>query len=231
LTYRIGSVVYPRVSAFSTNTNNDQLQKLYLDATRWLTFVNLSVLGVIALVGEEFLRRWVGSEFINEGYPILLLITLALMFDSLTQLPSLVNDGLGHPKITGRFALARGIIGVPMVYAGTQLAGITGAALAHLIASAAMAVFFLVYVHGRTVPISLYETLKNAWIPSVGNGIAALLLALPLKWIIPSGVTGLLLHVSWALILLIVVGFAFLTSQQERQLVLSAMRRLIPSTH
>lgn len=230
LTYRLGSVVYPRVSALSATANNDLLRELYLDATRWITYLNFAVLGVIALVGEEFLRRWVGTEFVAEGYPILLLVTFALLLDSLTQIPSLVNDGLGHPKVTGRFALARGLLGVPMVYAGTLYAGIKGAALAHLLASALMAALFLVYVHGRTIPISLRETLKSGWIPSLGWGLAAMMLSLPLRWLIPNGVTGLLLHTSWALVMLSIVGFAFLSKEDERQVLLTAVRRLIPRT-
>ncbi|MCE2871596.1 MAG: oligosaccharide flippase family protein [Oxalobacteraceae bacterium] len=230
LTYRLGSVVYPRVSALSATANNELLRQLYLDATRWITYLNFAVLGVIALVGEEFLRRWVGTEFVAEGYPILLLVTFALLLDSLTQIPSLINDGLGHPKITGRFALARGLIGVPMVYVGTLYAGIKGAALAHLLASALMAAIFLVYVHGRTIPISLRETLKSGWIPSLSWGLSALLLSLPMRWIVPNGVSGLLLHVSWTLAMLSLIGFIFLSREDERQILLSAVRRLIPRT-
>jgi len=144
LTYRLGSVIYPRVSALAATGQREPLRLLYLDATRWLTYLNLAVLGIIALTGEEFLRRWVGPAFVNEGYPVLLLVTLGLLLDSLTNIPSLVNDGLGHPRLTGRFALARGLAGVPMVYAGTQLAGIVGAAIAHLLASALMGTLFLV---------------------------------------------------------------------------------------
>ncbi len=230
LTYRLGSVVYPRVSALSATANHDVLRQLYLDATRWVTYLNFAVLGVIALLGEEFLRRWVGIQFVDEGYPILLLVTFALLLDSLTQIPSLVNDGLGHPKVTGRFALARGLLGVPMVYVGTLYAGIKGAALAHLLASALMTALFLVYVHGRTLPITLRETFKRGWLPSLGWGLAAMLLSLPLRWVMPNGVLGLLIQASWTLAMLCIVGFIFLTKEDERQVLLSAVRRFMPRT-
>ncbi len=230
LTYRIGSVVYPRVSTLAVGGNPNVLRQLYLDSTRWLTYLNFAVLGLIALVGEDFLRRWVGPEFVNDGYPILLLITLALLIDSLTQIPSLINDGLGHPKVTGRFALARGVLGVPMVYVGTLIAGIQGAALAHLLASAIMAALFLVYVHNRTVPISLKDTFKFAWLPSLSSGFAALLIALPLRWVVDASVLGLLIQLSGASVVLCLFGFIFLSNDAERILVLSVVRRLIPRT-
>ena len=94
----------PAISALAVNGNPDVLRQLYLDATHWLTYLNFAVLGLIALVGEDFLRRWVGPEFVKDGYPILLLITFTLLIDSLTQIPSLINDGLGHPKVTNNLS-------------------------------------------------------------------------------------------------------------------------------
>lgn len=231
LTYRVGSVVYPRVSALAVTGQRESLRQLYLDATRWLTFLNLAVLGVIALTGEEFLHRWVGADFVDEGYPVLLLVTLALLLDSLTNIPSLVNDALGHPRLTGRFALARGLIGVPMVYAGTQMAGIVGAASAHLLASAIMGTLFLVYVHGCSVPISLVDTLRHAWWPALCAGLSALLFVLPLKWLLPAGLPSLIALGFSALLALSIFALAFLVSDGERATLRSAARRLLPGAY
>jgi hypothetical protein len=117
-----------------------------------------------------------------------------------------------------------------MVYVGTLYAGIKGAALAHLLASALMSALFLVYVHGRTLPISLRETFTNGWLPSLGWGLAAMLLSLPLRWMMPNGVMGLLIQASWTLTMLCIVGFIFLTKEDERQVMVSAIRRVIPRT-
>ncbi len=228
LTYRLGSVVYPRVSALAVTGQRELLRQIYLDATRWLTYLNLGVLGVIALTGEEFLRRWVGPAFVTDGYPVLLIVTLALLLDSLTNIPSLVNDGLGHPRTTGRFALARGVVGVPMVYAGTVLGGIVGAACAHLLASALMGALFLGYVHGRSVPVSLAEALRGAWVPALSAGAAALLLVLPLKWLMPPGVPGLLILGGAAVISLCAMAVVLLSNDAERTGLRSVARRLLP---
>jgi uncharacterized membrane protein YiaA len=117
-----------------------------------------------------------------------------------------------------------------MVYAGTLIAGIQGAALAHLLASAIMAVLFLVYVHNRTVPISLHDTFKFAWLPSLCSGFAALLVALPLRWVMNDGLVSLLIQVSGAALAVCLFGFIFLSNDCERILVLSVVRRLIPRT-
>ena len=219
LTYRLGSVIYPRVSELAATGRQAQLQSLYLDATRLLTYLNFAVLAVIALAGAAFLERWVGPQFVVAGYPILLLVTLALLADSLTTLPSLVNDGLGHPQVSGRFALARGLAGVPLVGAGTLLGGIEGAACAHLLASLLMSAWFLAWVHGRTVPVALGRVASQCWLPALLAGSGAALAVLPLKWLIAQHLPllpGLLALLSLSGAALLLAGLAFVLSASER---------------
>jgi O-antigen/teichoic acid export membrane protein len=226
LTYRLSSVIYPRASALAASGRIEELRPVYLGVMRYVTYINLAALGMIVLAGEEFLRRWVGEEFVQQGYPVLVLVTVAFLVDSLTNIPSLVNDALGHPRITGRFALANGVVGVAMVYVGTSLAGIIGAASGHLIASVTMGFSFLIFVHGRTVPISFGETLRKGLGRSLAVGLLIIAVLLPLKWYVPAGVLGTVAIVSAALLALAFAGFAFVVSVDERAAMLAVARRL-----
>ncbi len=219
LTYRLASVIYPRASELAATGRQAQLQTLYLDATRLLTYLNFAVLAVIALAGAAFLERWGGDDFVEAGYPVLWLVTLALLADALTTLPSLVNDGLGHPHISGRFAVARGLFSVPLLYAGTVVAGITGAALAHLLASVLMSVLFLAWVHGRTVPVTLALVWTRCWQPALLAGGTAVLALLPLRWLIAHtlpGLPGLLALIATAALALLLAGLMFVLRDDER---------------
>ncbi len=228
LTYRLASVIYPRVSALAASGGDTALRALYLDATRLVGYLNFAALGLVALTGDLFLRRWVGPAFVADGYPVLLLITTALLADSLTTLPSLVNDGLGHPKITGRFAIVRGVLGVGLVWLGIAAGGIIGAAAAHLLASLLMAALFIGYVHGRTVPVPAREALRACWWPGFATAAGALLLALPLKWLLPDTLAGLSLLAGIGSLLLLAGGLAFIVRVDERAALRAASRRLMP---
>ena len=81
------------------------------------------------------------------------------------------------------------------------------------------------------MPISLQDTFKYAWLPSLSSGFAALLIALPLRWVMNDGLVSLLIQVSGAAFVLCLFGFIFLSNDAERILVLSAVRRLIPRTN
>lgn len=225
LTYRLSSVIYPRASALAGAGRISELRPVYFGVLRYVTYINLAALGIIVLAGDEFLRRWVGEEFVQQGYIVLVLMTVALLIDSLTNVPSMVNDALGHPRITGRFALANGLLGVGMVYLGTNMGGIIGAAGGHLLSSLTLGVAFLLFVHGRTVPIAFRETLKMGFGRSLAIGVLIILVLAPLKWLAPAGLLSTVAIVSTAVLTLGLAGLFFIVSVDERAAVLSRARR------
>lgn len=226
LTYRLSSVIYPRASALAGAGRINELRPVYLGVMRYVTYINLAALGMIVLAGDEFLRRWVGEEFVQQGYPVLVLMTVALLVDSLTNIPSLVNDALGHPRITGRFALANGLGGVAMVYLGTSTAGIIGAASGHLLSSLVLGVSFLIFVHGRTVPIAFGETLRDGFGRSLAVGLLIICVLVPLKWLMPGGLLGTAAVVAAALLTLALAGLFFIVGVDDRAAMLAMARRL-----
>lgn len=226
LTYRLSSVIYPRASALAGAGRIAELRPAYLGVMRYVTYINLAALGMIVLAGDEFLRRWVGAEFVEQGYPVLVLFTVALLVDSLTNIPSMVNDALGHPRVTGKFALANGVVGVALVYIGTAGWGIVGAATGHLVSSALMGAAFLLFVHGRTVPIAFAETLRQGFGRSLIVGAAIIGALLPLKWTLPESVLATLGVVTLAGLVLGVAGLFLIVGSDDRNAMLAFARRL-----
>jgi hypothetical protein len=133
---------------------------------------------LIAVFAEPILLYWMSADFARRGATVLAVMALSQCIDSLTALPSLVNDGMGHPAVTGGFAMARALLGLATVYVGVLLADIDGAAWGHLVASTIMTTIFLRYVHGRTVPVALRAVVSRAYLPGAlglsGIAIAAL---------------------------------------------------------
>jgi hypothetical protein len=150
-----------------------------------------------------------------------------MFLDSLTNLPTLVNDGVGHPQITGQFALARGLVGIALVFIGTSLFTIRGAAAAHVIASLIMSFLFLYIVHGRTVPASLRETTQLALLPSSAIGISLLLMIMPTKYFFHQDLTGLILLAILSVIAYSVVGLLFIVNASERSAIFSLAKKII----
>jgi O-antigen/teichoic acid export membrane protein len=175
LTYRLSGVFFPAASALAASGQLDTLNRLYLKANRYIVFINASVLVLVAVFAYPILLYWMNPAFAMNGALVLAVMALSQFVDSLTNLPSLVNDGMGHPRVSGMFALARALLGLVVVYAGVALWGIDGAAWGHLAASVVLTFAFLLAVHGRTVPTRLPELVSHAYLPSVfGVGLVAL---------------------------------------------------------
>lgn len=177
LTYRLSGVFFPAASALAARGELERLNRLYLKASRYVVFINASVLVLVAVFSYQILYYWMDPQFARAGQVVLTVMALSQFIDSLTSLPSLVNDGMGHPRYSGLFALARAGVGLVVVYLGVAGWGIAGAAWGHLIASVLLTCAFLFAVHGRTVPTRLGELARKAYLPSVLGVAAVALLA------------------------------------------------------
>jgi len=224
MTSRLSCVIFPHASTLAATSRIDELRPTYLGAIRHITYLNFVVCAGMVLAGDEFLRRWVGEAFVAEGYPVLVLMAFALLADSLTNIPSLVNDALGHPRVSGAFALARGISGLAFIYIGMTIFGIVGAAAAHLLTAVLLGAAFLIYVHGRTVPIGLSETVRDGGQPLLA-GFAILILLLACKWLLPAGMVTTSATTAAGMLALSFIGFSYVLRVDERAALMLTMRR------
>lgn len=155
MTYRLGAVMFPAASALAAKDEMDRLRRLYLVAVRYTVFLNGAIAALLIVLAYMLLRLWMGESFAARSSTILILLAGAAFLDSLTNLPTLVNDGLGHPKLSGLFAMVRAAIGAGSAWLLVGELGILGAAVSQLLVSAVFGTLFLLYVHGRTVPVPL----------------------------------------------------------------------------
>lgn len=169
LTYRLSGVLFPAASALAARGELERLNRLYLKASRYVVFINAAALVLVAVFAYQILLYWMDAQFARAGQVVLAVMALSQFIDSLTSLPSLVNDGMGHPRVSGIFALTRAVFGLLVVYGGVAGWGIAGAAWGHLIASIVLTSAFLAAVHGRTVPTRLGELVRAAYLPSVAG--------------------------------------------------------------
>lgn len=167
LTYRLSSVIYPATSELSAQGNKQGVRHVYLLASRYMTAINVFLVLIVIVYGQEILHLWIGPKFVQNGYPVMVFITIGIYADSATNLPSLINNAIAHPRTTGLFAVARALLGILALIVGTRIGGIIGTALGHLTASCLCTAAFLLYVHNRSVPVSLLDLIRRAYLPTV----------------------------------------------------------------
>jgi O-antigen/teichoic acid export membrane protein len=227
LTYRLSGVFFPAASALAARGELERLRTLYLKASRYVVFINASVLVLVAVFSYQILYYWMNPQFARAGQVVLAVMALSQFIDSLTSLPSLVNDGMGHPRFSGMFALARAAFGLVVVYLGVDGWGIAGAAWGHLVASVLLTCAFLVAVHGRTVPARLGDLARQAYLPSVfGVGLVALLATVGNR-LFDGGPLDLVLLVLLTMALLFAWGMLFVIEKNDKDLAWSRVKGLL----
>jgi O-antigen/teichoic acid export membrane protein len=176
LIFRLGHVMLPEASRLGAGGQLGQLRHTYLISSRYLMFLNAAFCCLMVFFGREVLYYWAGAAFGREATMILALVATAVLCDSFTNLPSLVNDGLGAPANTGMFALVRAVVGLAAAWVVVQSRDIVWVAWAQMTVSLVMSFAFLAWVHGRVVPASLADYLRAAMLPCVPP------MALALAW-------------------------------------------------
>jgi O-antigen/teichoic acid export membrane protein len=164
ITFRLSSIMYPAASALAASGQWERLKDAYFNTARYVFAINAGIVLLIALFAREILRYWMGADFAAYGDWVVILVAAGMLVDSLTNLPSMVNDGLGHARVTGLFAFLRACVGLAVILGLVGPYGIDGVATAHLLTSAMMTTLFLSYVHGRTVPFRLSELVSSSYL-------------------------------------------------------------------
>jgi O-antigen/teichoic acid export membrane protein len=227
LTYRLSGVFFPAASALAARGELERLRTLYLKASRYVVFLNASVLVLVAVFSYQILYYWMDPQFARAGQVVLAVMALSQFIDSLTSLPSLVNDGMGHPRYSGMFALARAGFGLVAVYLGVDGWGIAGAAWGHLIASVLLTSAFLVAVHGRTVPARLGDLARHAYLPSISGVGAVAIAAAAGNRLFDGGPRALILLVLLTIALLSAWGALFVIEKNDKDLAWTRVKGLL----
>ena len=226
LTFRLSGVFFPAASALAAGGELARLDRAYLKATRYVVYLNAAMLVLLAVFAYPLLRLWMGPEFARSGAAVLALMALSQFVDSLTSLPSLVNDGMGHPRVSGLFAVARAIAGLGIVYAGVAGWGIVGAAWGHLVAATVFTLAFLVAVHGRTVPTTLARLCRQAYLPGMAAAASVALAAGLAERLFDRSLVDFVLIVATTLGLLALLGMVFVVEPTDRRWAWSRVKAL-----
>jgi O-antigen/teichoic acid export membrane protein len=217
LSFRLSGVFFPAASALAAGGELARLDRAYLKATRYVVYLNAAMLVLLAVFAQPLLQLWMGARFARNGALVLALMALSQFVDSLTSLPSLVNDGMGHPRLSGMFAVARALAGLGIVYLGVAGWGIVGAAWGHLAASTVFTLAFLAVVHGRTVPTTLARLCAQAYLPGFGAAAAvALVASLAERWL-DRGLADFVLIAAMTTGLLALLGMVFVVEPTDRR--------------
>lgn len=229
LSFRLGAVLFPVASALNATNDTRRLREVYLYGARYVLFVNCAITALLATLAYETLYYWIGQSVAESGALILIILSFASLADSLTNVPSLVNDGLGNPKITGLFAIGRAAVGLALTFLLVARFDVAGAAYAQLITSIVMPSAFLYFVHGRTVPAFLSEFLRTAVLPIFPLVLISVIVVLLGSRSSPHGLKITIAVLVLEFVLLSAYGLIFVFRREDRVVFMARLLRKHPT--
>jgi len=130
-----GSLMGVLFPAFSSTYDNDRPKTtaLFLKGIKYIYLIMFPVSLVIVTFSGEGLSFWLGTEFARQSTLILQLMTIAVFFISLGQVPYSLIQGAGRPDITARLHLIELPVYLMVLYLLIRGFGIRGAAFAWML--------------------------------------------------------------------------------------------------
>jgi O-antigen/teichoic acid export membrane protein len=221
ITYRLSAVMFPFSSSLAAKDEIDRLCRIYLVAVRYTIFLNGTIAVLLVVLAHMLLKLWMGESFAAHSSHILALLAVASFLDSLTNLPTLINDGLGHPRVTGLFAILRAVVGIGSAYFLVSMLGILGAAISQLLVSAVMAIPLLVYVHGRTVPVPFVVYFKQGVAPALACTFVPAIIGWYLVEVVEPNIFRTLVVIVFLLGCMSMLGYRYVLRQEDKNTVTS----------
>jgi O-antigen/teichoic acid export membrane protein len=214
--YRLTQSVFPMASALAASGDLVELQRKYVFAKRYTVYLNACVCLMFSLFAQEVLRYWLGKGLGDTAPLILVLVAYSLFMESLTNIPSLVNDGLGRPDISGTAAFLRVGLGLAAAWWAITYHGIVALAWSQLAVSVVMSLGFVVVVHRLSLPWRLGAVARAVYGPgavllALGTALVAWRVGQPPMPLIPFFASAGLLTV-----LIVATGWMQVLSAEHR---------------
>ena len=152
LVQRLMQAIFPLSSALDARGDQAALKATFIYVSRYITFLNLCLCLTLAVFARELLTYWLHAVPDNKAVLVLIIVAYALFVESLSNVPSLVNDGLGRPHITGVAGILRVAAGVVAAWWVLQWGSIVDVAISQLAVAIIFVPAFIIFVHRKSLP-------------------------------------------------------------------------------
>jgi O-antigen/teichoic acid export membrane protein len=223
----VAALFFSRASALHAGGNPIALRQQHDAVTRLLLWVTVAAAAPLVLLGDAFLRAWIGPDMASHGGAILLVLTIGYAVTAVGTLDGVTLEGCGRPDLTGRAVLVWSALAIGFVIALGPWLGVR--AVAYGVAGWMVGVGLTNMVLVRAV--ALAPAAERSIVPIVGLAlvvVAAAVAAQPVRpWIegLPSALAGL---VAVGLVAL-GTGFFLVLTRGDRALITRQLIDLTPA--
>lgn len=215
--YNILSAIIPAASDLYTRGDKAILQKLYLNATKYLLIVFGTVVASLLLFGKEFIHLWMGKGFEESVW-----IMYALVIGNLYQSQNVIGHGMligtGNLRVFTKIMSAYSIVNIILSIIFVIQWGLIGVALATTLTFFILETCFIFYLT-KVFEMRFFSLLRECHLSAVKTIVPAIIIIYYLPTTLINSWTGLSLRVITFLMLALISFLTFGLSKYERGIV------------
>jgi O-antigen/teichoic acid export membrane protein len=125
----LASASFPRLARELSN-NTLEAKRLYKKSLYFIALVLFGLCLFTALGSYKLLDLWLGSEFAEQGWMIVCILSIGIFFNGIAHVPFGLIQAAGDARTTAQLHIAEFILYVPLLLIGLKTWGILGAPIA-----------------------------------------------------------------------------------------------------
>lgn len=163
ITSAINGMFMPRISKLLTQENGEKdLNTLFLNVGKFQFVLNGLIVAGLFVVGKSFISLWMGEDYLQAYYGILLVVLPGMFYNSL-QIANTTMIVQKKVKMVAYVNVATGVINVLLSFPFSKLFGVWGACLSICVAYTVRAVSLNIIYH-RELPLNIPAFVKKCYL-------------------------------------------------------------------
>ena len=216
----------PVASDLSARRRKDEIRSLLVNGSRLSLFVSLPVAVSYIASGPEFIGLWISPKYSELSGSILLILATAHIVASPSHAIGSVLYGLSQHRSLAFFRIGEAISNLALSIVLVRQYGLIGVAIGTLVPHIVVTGLMIPIYATRLLGMNPFKYYAEAWTRPLLNAVPFLLLTLYFSKMIP--VDGLLMffvRLAALLAIYLLTGFYVVLNQEERQMIISFIRR------
>lgn len=141
----VNTVLAPKISELYSKNKIEEIQDEVQKATKLITLTTVPIV-IVLIFFRSFLLGLFGDDFKEEGQPVLIVVSLGLLFNALSGSIAQVLNMTKHQKELRAFTIISAVCNVVLNYFLISRQGILGAAIASLISNIVLNLLGIIYI-------------------------------------------------------------------------------------
>jgi O-antigen/teichoic acid export membrane protein len=184
LTEQFLSLLLPMASKLHAENDQIRLSSLFITSSRITLGIYLPVGIFLMLLAPNILGVWVGEEYSQYAY-LVIILTLASLIDTSTWPAGFMLQGMAKHKVLAILTIASGVFNLALSLILLQYLGLLGVALGTIIPTTIICIGFVLPYAIRYLKISFHQILSDVFLPALAPAIPTGVMVLIFRQILP----------------------------------------------